>query len=155
VVTNRSSKPGEPERSPEEDDMSGNAASVEAFFEQAAHVWKTNDGHAFADLFTDDGSLINPFGERADGRAAIGEMYSTYFKGMLGGTSNATTVQSVRALGDDHAFVDGDQSVTGADGQVVLAVHLAALLRRDGDSWRFVDARPYVYPEIPGGAAAK
>ena len=76
-------------------------------------------------------------------------MYSEYFKGMLSGTSAATAVQSVRDVGDAHAFVDCDQTITGADGQVVLAVHLTALLRRDGDSWGFVDARPYTFPEIP------
>jgi hypothetical protein len=29
-----------------------------------------------------------------------------------------------------------------ANGEVLLVVHLAALLQRDGDSWQFVDARP-------------
>ena len=129
--------------------MSADRASIQAFLDQASQVWKTNDGRAFAELFTEDGSLINPFGERADGRGAIGDMYSEYFKGMLSGTSSTTTVQSVRVIGDGHVFADCDQSVTGADGQAVLVVHLATLLQRDGDSWRFVDARPYTFPEIP------
>jgi hypothetical protein len=72
-----------------------------------------------------------------------------YFKGMLSGTSTTTTVQTVRAVGDDHAFADCDQSITDDHGEVVLAVHLAALLGRDGDSWRFVDARPFTFSEIP------
>jgi len=131
--------------------MAADRTSVQAFLDQAGQVWKTNDGGAFADLFTEDGSLINPFGERVDGRGAVGAMYSEYFKGMLSGTSTTTTVQSVRAVGEGHAFADCDQTITGADGQVVLAVHLAALLRRDGDSWRFVDARPYTFPALPAG----
>jgi uncharacterized protein (TIGR02246 family) len=129
--------------------MAADRASIQAFLDESGQVWKTNDGGAFADLFTEDGSLINPFGERVDGRGAVAAMYSEYFKGMLSGTSAATTVQSARAVGDAHAFVDCDQTITGADGQVVLAVHLTALLRRDGDGWRFVDARPYTFPEIP------
>jgi uncharacterized protein (TIGR02246 family) len=129
--------------------MAADRASIQAFLDQADQVWKTNDGGAFADLFTEDGSLINPFGERVDGRGAVGAMYSEYFKGMLSGTSTTTTVQSVRAVGDGHAFADCDQTIIGADGQVVLAVHLAALLRRDNDRWRFVDARPYTFPETP------
>jgi uncharacterized protein (TIGR02246 family) len=129
--------------------MAADRASIQAFLDQAGQVWKTNDGEAFADLFTEDASLISPFGERVDGPGAVGAMYSEYFKGMLSGTSTTTTVQSVRPAGDDHAFADCDQTITGADGQVVLAVHLAALLRHDGDTWRFVDARPYAFPEVP------
>jgi uncharacterized protein (TIGR02246 family) len=130
--------------------MAADRASIQAFLDRAGQVWKTNDGEAFAELFTEDGSLINPFGERADGRGAIGGMYSEYFNGMLAGTSTATTVESVRAVGDSDAFADCEQTITGADGQVVLVVHLCALLRRDNDTWRFVDARPYAVAEIPG-----
>jgi len=122
-------------------------ALVDAFFRQVSDAWKSNDGGAFADLFTEDGSLINPFGERADGRTALATMYSQYFLTMLSGTTTSVTVGSVRPVGPDHAFVDGDQVITGPDGQVVLAVHLSALLRGDGDSWRFVDSRPYTFPE--------
>jgi hypothetical protein len=57
----------------------------------------------------------------------------------------------MRAVGAGDAFADCEQTITGADGQVVLVVHLAALLRRDGDSWRFVDARPYTFAEMPEG----
>ena len=46
-------------------------SSVTAFFGKVADTWKTNDGAATADFFTEDGSLINPFDERADGRAAL------------------------------------------------------------------------------------
>jgi len=129
--------------------MAADRATIQAFLDGAGEVWKTNDGAAFADLFTEDSSLINPFGERVDGRAAVGGMYSKYFAGMLSGTSTTTTVQSVRAVGEDHAFVDCDQTITGADGQVVLAVHLAAVLRRDGESWRFLDARPCAFQSVP------
>src|SRR4051812_12015341 len=52
----------------EEDMMAADRASIQAFLDQAGQVWKTIDGGAFAELFTGDGSLINPFGERVDGR---------------------------------------------------------------------------------------
>ena len=38
--------------------------TVSAFFDKLADAWKANDGAAFAACFTEDGSLINPFGER-------------------------------------------------------------------------------------------
>jgi hypothetical protein len=76
-------------------------------------------------------------------------MYSQYFGGMLQGTSTTFDLESVRAVGSDHAFADGEQTILGPDGVVVLVAHLAALLRRDGDSWRFVDSRPYAFATLP------
>jgi uncharacterized protein (TIGR02246 family) len=130
--------------------MAADRESIASFFEQISDAWKTNNGDILADCFTEDASLINPFGERADGRTAVGAMYSTYFQGLLAGTTSSIAVQSVRAVGDDHALVDVDQTITGADGAVVMDVHLAALLRRDGDGWRLVDARPCLFPPVPG-----
>ena len=77
-------------------------------------------------------------------------MYSQYFGGMLRGTSTTINLASVRAVEKNHALADGEQTIYAADGNVVLVVHLAALLRRDDDGWRFVDARPYAFATIPG-----
>jgi uncharacterized protein (TIGR02246 family) len=118
-------------------------------FDRIAAAWKTNDGVTMGACFTRDGSLINPFGERADGRDAIAAMYSHYFTGMLRGTSTSIKVTDVRAVGPDHAFVDGDQVIHGPDGAVVLAVHISALVRRDADGWRLVDARPFTVATKP------
>src|SRR5579871_5459725 len=113
-------------------------------------AWKANDGEALGGCFTEDGSLVNPFGQRADGRDAVAAMYSKYFEGMLRGTSTTYDVTQVRVIGGEHAFVDGRQLVRSDDGKVLLDVHLAALLRREGKQWRFADARPYVYVAAPG-----
>ena len=57
--------------------------------------------------------------------------------------------ERVRAVEADHAFADAEQTIVGANGDIVLVVHLAALLRRDDDAWRFVDSRPYTLPAPP------
>jgi len=124
-------------------------ATVEEFFGLFADAWKTNNGASVGRFFVEDGALINPFGQRADGRAAIDAMYGQYFGGMLRGTSTAFKLESVRLVEADHAFADGEQTISAASGEVVLVAHLAALLRRDGDSWRFVESRPYTFPTIP------
>jgi uncharacterized protein (TIGR02246 family) len=125
--------------------MSSLNDQIESMYDRLDTAWKSNDGAAVARFFTDDGSLVNPFGERADGRGAIAAMYTDYFRGMLRGTSTTVRLAKVRAVGDTHAFADAEQTITGADGKVVLVVHLAALLRRDSDGWRIVDGRPYAY----------
>jgi uncharacterized protein (TIGR02246 family) len=118
-------------------------------YDRLAVEWKTNQGAAVASAFVEDGALINPFGERADGRTAIASMYGEYFAGMLGGTTTSFRLSQVRAVESNHAFVDAEQTIHGRDGRVVLTVHLAAVLRRDGDGWRFVDARPYTLASKP------
>ena len=120
---------------------------VKASLDRFAAAWKTNDGTAVGSCFTEDGSLINPFGQRADGRAAVAAMYTEFFGGMLKGTTTTVQLTNVRAIGPDHAFADAEQTITAPNGSVVLVVHLAALLRRDDGAWRFVDSRPYTFPQ--------
>lgn len=132
---------------PEADAVSGD--TVEEFFQLFADGWQANDGATVARFFVEDGALINPFGQRADGQTAIAAMYSEYFGGMLRGTSTTFNLESIRAIETNHVFADGEQTISAPSGDVVLVAHLAALLRRDGDSWRFVDAPPYAVPPVP------
>jgi uncharacterized protein (TIGR02246 family) len=130
--------------------MSAEFDQIKSGLDGFCAAWKANDGATVAGFFVDDGALINPFGQRADGRAAVAAMYSEYFGGMLAGTSTTFDLATVRAVGHDHAFVDGEQTISAPDGSIALVVHVAALLRRDGDGWRFVDSRPYTFATIPG-----
>lgn len=129
--------------------MSAHVDEITSSLDSFAAAWQTNDGAAVAGFFVEDGALVNPFGQRADGRTAVAAMYSEYFGGMLRGTSTTFDFASVRPVEDDHAFVDAEQTIHAPDGAVVLVVHLAALLRRDGEVWRFVDSRPYTFATLP------
>jgi uncharacterized protein (TIGR02246 family) len=129
--------------------MASTEDSVTAFFEKLVAAWKSNDGAAFAACFAEDGSLINPFGERADGRLALDAMYSEYFAGMLQGTTTTINLARARPIGADYAFTDADQTVYNADGDVLLELHVVNLLRRHGDEWQLVDSRPYTFPPPP------
>jgi len=123
--------------------------SVDAFYEKLVAAWRANDGAAFAAFFAEDGSLINPFGERADGQDALRTMYSEYFGGMLKGTTTSIGLTRLRPIGTDHAFADAEQTIYSADGDVVLTLHVVNLLRRDGEGWRLVDSRPYAFSALP------
>ena len=124
-------------------------SSIVAFHDKLAAAWSANDGVAFAAFFTEDGSLINPFGERADGREALTAMYSEYFGGMLKGTTTSISVSQLRPVEPDHVFADAEQTIYAANGDVLMALHVVNLLRRDGDDWRLVDSRPYAFPPPP------
>jgi uncharacterized protein (TIGR02246 family) len=129
--------------------MASTEETVSAFFDQLGDVWRSNDGAEFAAFFTEDGSLINPFGERADGREAVAAMYTEYFAGMLHGTTTRITLTHLRPVGHEWAFADADQTVVGAGGDELLALHVVNLLRRHGDGWRLADSRPYTFPPPP------
>jgi uncharacterized protein (TIGR02246 family) len=129
--------------------MGAQEDGVDAFHQEVAAAWGANDGAVFAAFFTEDGSLINPFGERADGRAALTAMYSEYFGGMLKGTTTSISLTHLRPIEPGHAFADAEQTIYAANGNVLLAVHVVNLLRRDGDAWRLVDSRPYAFAPLP------
>lgn len=129
--------------------MGQNLDGATKFLDGFAESWARGDGRVLSDQFTDDGSLINPFGQRADGREAISAMYAGYFAGMLAGTSTTIRLETVRAVGDDSALIDAEQTIRAADGSPVLVVHLTALLTRAGEEWRFVDSRPYTFAPLP------
>lgn len=130
--------------------MNATTASATEFLEDFARAWADNDGAAIGHLFTVDGSLVNPFGERADGRAAVAEMYSQYFSGLLAGTTTIVTEVVSDPIADGAVFVDAEQVISGPDGMPIMTVHLVALLAREGQEWRFAHSRPYL-PASPAG----
>ena len=90
------------------------------------------------------------FGERADGSAALSAMYSEYFAGMLHGTTTSVELTNIRPVESQHALADADQTVYSPTGEVILALHVVNLLRREGDGWRLVDSRPYRFSSPAG-----
>ncbi len=128
--------------------MSSDEAGVHELFDRFAMSWGAEGGAALGGYFTEDGTLINPFGELADGRAAVAAMYREYFGGMLEGTTTTIKLGAVRTVGPDLTFADGEQTIFGPAGNTVMSVHLSALLRRDSDGWRFVHSRPYTVAAI-------
>jgi uncharacterized protein (TIGR02246 family) len=77
--------------------MGSAEGSVAAFYQKLAAAWSANNGSRFAAFFTEDGSLINPFGQRVDGRQALTAMYSEYFGGMLKGHDNVDQLDQCAA----------------------------------------------------------
>ena len=129
--------------------MASNEDQIRSVVQRFSEAWNRNNGAEVGAFFTEDGCLINPFGERANGRASVGEMYTRYFGGILHGTTTAFSVGTIRMVEQSHAFLDGDQVVHAADGSVLLQVHVSALMRRETDGWRFVDARPHIVATRP------
>jgi len=107
-----------------------------------------------------DGTLIGPTGIWGSGRAGVENVYATDVEKILRGTTSTMTVQTVRMLGHDLAFLDLEHAVEGArmpDGTTgTMKLHLVVLARRHGKTWQWVDVRPYAFlPPPPGTPPTK
>ena len=123
--------------------------TVRASLDRFSAVWTAEGGRRLGDHFSGDASLINPFGQRADGREAIAAMYAQFFTGLLAGTSSRIELLTARPIDDLNVFIDATQTISAPDGTPVLVVHLAGLMTAAEDGWLFVDSRPYMYAAPP------
>jgi uncharacterized protein (TIGR02246 family) len=93
-------------------------ATMQASLDRFCAAWKTTDGATLADCYVADGSLITPFGHRADGRSAVAAMYAALLAGPLRGTTTTISLARVRTVGADHAFVDAEQAIIAPEDAV-------------------------------------
>jgi uncharacterized protein (TIGR02246 family) len=106
-----------------------------------------------AACWTEDGTLITPSGEVGKGRSGVEAAYRHDCETILAGTRSTFTIASVRRLGNDLAFMDLDHELQnfrmpeGSTGTMKL--HVVILAKRSGDTWQWLDARPYAYLPRP------
>jgi uncharacterized protein (TIGR02246 family) len=107
------------------------------------------DAKAVASFFSDDGTLLTPEGRYGRGRAGVEKVFRDDAQKLLAGSTSTFTVKSARPVGNDCLLLDCDHEARGArlpDGTTgTLMVHLVLLAQRRGESWKWLDARPYVF----------
>ena len=108
---------------------------------QHALAWNAHRPDAFAALFTPDATLVTPSGTRAEGRSALLEVFAR--PSPTSESSSTTRIEAHQWLADDLLLIDAVQTVEGP-GDERGEARLVAVVRREGDGWRFVAARPYV-----------
>jgi hypothetical protein len=87
--------------------------------------------------------------EKAGAEPDPHRLHHSCFGGMLKGTTTSISLAHVRPVEPDHAFADAEQTIYAANGDVLMALHVVNLLRKDGDDWQLVDSRPYAFPPPP------
>ncbi|MDO8145896.1 MULTISPECIES: SgcJ/EcaC family oxidoreductase [unclassified Isoptericola] len=101
-------------------------------------AWAAHDADAFADVFTEDGTMILP-GSFATGRAAIREFMQRAFAGPYRGTQVSGTPFQVRYLSQDIALMLTEGGVARAGADAVAdddAVRASWLLVREDQGWK-------------------
>ena len=112
--------------------------ALSALVRRLQDAWNAADGDAFAADFTEDADFVNVRGEHHRGRAAIAAGHSAIFRTVYAGSTNAYTVEAVRALRPDVALVHV-RSVLDTPGGPLAGRHSARVsmvLTRDGGGWR-------------------
>ena len=114
------------------------AHAIAAIPQRIVEAWAAQDGAAFGDVFTKDGSMILP-GVHLSGRDAIVEFMTTAFAGPYHGTRVVGTPRSMRLLGPDVAVVVTRGGVIAPGGTEVdpeRAVHATWVVQRsDEGTW--------------------
>ena len=131
----------------------GQQATVDASLQKTlvafTEAFNRFDAKAVASFFSDDGTLLNPMGNYGRGRAGVEKVFRDDAQKLLAGSTSTFTVKSARPVGNDCLLLDCDHEARGArlpDGTTgTLMVHLVLLAQRRGESWKWLDARPYVF----------
>jgi uncharacterized protein (TIGR02246 family) len=127
--------------------------SLEAAFRRFNELFNRFDTKQVASCWTEDGTLITPSGEVGRGRTGVEAAFRHDCDTILEGTTSRFTISSVRRLGSDLAFIDLDHELQNfrrpAGSRGMMKLHLVMLAKKSGNSWQWLDARPYAFVPPP------
>jgi uncharacterized protein (TIGR02246 family) len=136
--------------------------ALEATHTKFAEAFNTMDPQAVASFFAEDATLINPLGKVAQGRAEIAKVFAEDAGRIFKGATSTFTITGARKIGADTVWLDVEHVAKNAkmpDGKTgTITHHVVMLAQKQGEDWKWVEARPYAF--IPGdhahaGAAGK
>jgi uncharacterized protein (TIGR02246 family) len=113
--------------------------AVHALLDQLASAWSANDAQAFAELFTEDGTVVLPGDIYLSGQQAIRAFMARAYQGPYKGTGVVGNALEVR-------FIDQGTSVMITEGGVLApgetdvapqrAIRATWVCSKNGDGWK-------------------
>lgn len=139
--------------------MGGDEEGVKAAFERFSQAWAAGDAKARAMVFTNDGSIINPFGQEAWGRAEIVKLFEDENATIAKGTTQTFDNFKMTFVLPNLALVDCDGTISGiktpaGDAAPDQKVHVFVVAVKRGKDWQCRYARPTIFAPMPGAAPA-
>jgi uncharacterized protein (TIGR02246 family) len=113
-------------------------------------AWNAGDASAFAALWTTDGTVISPQGQRTEGREQIEREQAAGFAGPMKGTTHTLTAAEIYRPTNDIAVVDGEAVIANLrmpDGTTfppLSANFTAVCVDRDG-TWLIAHMVSYMF----------
>jgi len=136
----------------------GDKGAIERLSADFAAGWNGHDAKKMAAVWAEDGDLINPFGQRAQGRAGIEKFFEAEQAGPMKGTAYRVESATVRELDPACAILDWESVVTGikdASGkaQPPFTHHVFCVCVKKGGRWHAAAVRAFAFAPVPGAAA--
>lgn len=123
--------------------------ALEATNTKFTEAFNSLDPQAVAAFFAEDATLINPLGKVAHGRAEIAKVFAEDAGRIFKGATSTFTITGARKIGADTVWLDLEHVAKNAqmpDGKTGdITHHVVMLARKQGDQWKWVEARPYAF----------
>ena len=122
---------------------------LERTIERFCDAWNRHDVDALTSLWTEDGELHHPWGQRSVGRAAVREALTSEHAGSM--AESRLAIRNIDARGDEHTLVadlDGVlTAVRAPNGRTYDLDHrMSALFVRTGEEWQIRTMTPVANP---------
>jgi uncharacterized protein (TIGR02246 family) len=125
--------------------------SLKELTEKLNQGFANKDAHAVAQLFTEDGRLMNPRGEKASGREDVQKLLQSDMDGFLKNASLTVTNVDIKLIKPSVAIVDFDHVLTctneAAKGSLPPNVHVSTVAVKKNGQWLFKEVRAASYPQ--------
>jgi uncharacterized protein (TIGR02246 family) len=127
--------------------------SLEATLRRFNEAFNRFDAKEFASFWADDGTLLNPLGHYAEGRAGAERLFREDAMRVFEGARSRLTITGARKIRDDCVLLDIDDDVQNfkmPDGtRSPMKMHVVILAQKNGEGWQWLDVRPYAFLRIP------
>ncbi len=136
--------------------FAGDDAVIKDRLDQFQAAWNKDDTAAMAALWTEDGSLINPVGMEAHGRAEVEKIFVDEHASRFKNTKYETSDVKVQWVTAHVAVADVTANISGIHGSDGAALpdyphHVVWVFVQKGDKWMAAAAR-ISFPAKPGEA---
>lgn len=134
-----------------------NESQIQKRTDEFVAAWNKHDPTEMAYLWSADGDLINPAGQKASGLMQIQRLFQAEQSGLMKQSTFKVNSMSVRLIEPTLAIVDADLEVSGVaapDGTTMtIKPHVINVMRKSGGQWWIVAARAYNFTPPPAPPA--
>jgi uncharacterized protein (TIGR02246 family) len=118
-------------------DLATDETAVRDLLERMAAAWGANDADAFAELYTEEATVVTA-GAQQQGKDEIRAFMAAGFAGPLKGTTSVDELQRIRFVAEDVAIVNSLSGFILPGGKAVLPSlqrQATWVLTRAGSNW--------------------